>query len=59
MPCSGHNAEHGIGQLDDLKVLELPPLDEYGSVLEIAASFGDAASLHAAIDRLDRILYAA
>ena len=35
-------AEHGIGQLDDLGVLEVPPLSAFGSPVEIAERFGGA-----------------
>jgi hypothetical protein len=33
-------AEHGIGQLDDLRILEVPPLTEFGTPVEIAGRFG-------------------
>jgi type I restriction enzyme R subunit len=52
-------ADHGIGQLDDLKVLELSPFDEQGTVVEIAGRFGDVTSMRQAIDRLQGLIYAA
>jgi type I restriction enzyme, R subunit len=52
-------AEHGISQLDDLRVLEVPPLDRYGSPVEIAARFGGAKKLRAAVERLEELLYVA
>jgi type I restriction enzyme R subunit len=52
-------AEHGISQLDDLRVLEVPPLDRHGSVVDIASRFGGSKRLRAAIDELESMLYAA
>ena len=52
-------AEHGIGQLDDLRILEVPPLPDYGTPVEIADSFGGAEGLRAAVEELQRLLYAA
>lgn len=52
-------AEHGVGQLDDLRVLEVPPLDRHGSPVEIAAQFGGPSSLHDAVESLGERLYAA
>jgi len=52
-------AEHGIGELDDLHVLELPPLPEYGSPVEIAARFGGSAGLRQAVETLQELIYAA
>ena len=48
--------EHGIGQLDDLGVLEVPPLDRSP---EIAERFGSPNALHEAVERLEELLYAA
>ena len=42
-------AEHGIGQLDDLRILEVPPLTEFGSPVEIAERFGGADELRQAV----------
>lgn len=52
-------AEHGISQLDDLRVLEVPPLDRHGSVVDIASRFGGGEKLRSAITELEEMLYAA
>jgi type I restriction enzyme R subunit len=52
-------AEHGISQLDDLGVLEVPPLSALGSPTEIAVRFGSPAALHDAVEALSTLLYAA
>ena len=52
-------AEHGISQLDDLRILEVPPLDRHGSVVEIARRFGGSERLRTAISDLEDMLYAA
>ncbi|WP_156442368.1 EcoAI/FtnUII family type I restriction enzme subunit R [Mycobacterium sp. IS-1556] len=51
-------AEHGITQLDDLRVLEVPPLDRHGSPVDIAFRFGGRQELQAAVERLEELLYA-
>ncbi|HEY2282451.1 MAG TPA: DEAD/DEAH box helicase family protein [Solirubrobacteraceae bacterium] len=51
--------EHGIGQLDDLGVLEVPPLSSLGSPAEIAGRFGSPGALHEAVGNLADLLYAA
>jgi type I restriction enzyme R subunit len=51
--------EHGIGQLDDLGVLEVPPLSALGSPAEIAERFGSPDALHEAVKNLADLLYAA
>ncbi|HEV3048616.1 MAG TPA: DEAD/DEAH box helicase family protein [Solirubrobacteraceae bacterium] len=51
--------EHGIGQLDDLGVLEVPPLSSLGSPAEIAERFGSPDALHKAVENLADLLYAA
>jgi type I restriction enzyme R subunit len=51
--------EHGIGQLDDLGVLEVPPLSALGSPAEIADRFGSPDALHEAVGKLGELLYAA
>lgn len=51
--------EHGISQLDDLHVLEVPPLSELGSPAEIAGRFGSATALRDAVETLGELLYAA
>lgn len=52
-------ADHGIDQLDDLHVLEVPPFAAYGSPVEIAKRFGGSESLRQAVERLQDLLYAA
>jgi type I restriction enzyme, R subunit len=52
-------AEHGIGQLDDLGVLEVPPLSLLGSPAEIADRFGSPDALQEAVGKLGELLYAA
>lgn len=52
-------AEHGIGQLDDLGILEVPPLSSLGTPAEIAGRFGSPETLRAAVSRLGELLYAA
>jgi type I restriction enzyme R subunit len=51
-------AEHGITELDDLGVLEVPPLSSLGTPAEIAARFGSATALRSAVTRLGELLYA-
>jgi type I restriction enzyme R subunit len=52
-------AEHGVGQLDDLHILEVPPLSDYGTPFEIAERFGGGDALHKAVEELEEFLYAA
>jgi type I restriction enzyme, R subunit len=52
-------AEHGIAELDDLGVLEVPPLSALGSPAEIADRFGSPDRLRDAVNRLGELLYAA
>jgi type I restriction enzyme R subunit len=52
-------ADHGISQLDDLRVLEVPPLDRYGSPVAIASRFGGSEKLRQAIAELEELLYTA
>ncbi len=52
-------AEFGIGELDDLGVLEVPPFSDLGSPAEIAARFGSADALKAAVSRLTELVYVA
>ena len=50
-------AEFGVSQLEDLRVLEVPPLSEHGSPTEIEAQFGGPGSLREAVDELADLLY--
>jgi type I restriction enzyme, R subunit len=52
-------AKHGVSQLDDLGVLYTPPLDQFGSPIEIAQRFGGSEQLKAAVAALQEQLYAA
>lgn len=52
-------AEFGPAQLYDPRILEVPPISDHGSPLEIAAVFGGPDGLRAAITELDQALYAA
>ncbi|GAC1373536.1 MAG: DEAD/DEAH box helicase family protein [Acidimicrobiales bacterium] len=52
-------AEHGISELDDLAVLEVPPLSSLGTPAEIAARFGSPDALRTAISRLSALVYVA
>lgn len=52
-------AQFGVSQLDDLRVLEVPPFSERGSPLEIARLFGGPSELREAVDDLSELLYAA
>jgi type I restriction enzyme R subunit len=52
-------AEHGVTELDDLGVLEVPPISSFGSPAEIAHRFGSAEALRNAVGRLSELLYAA
>ena len=52
-------AEWGVSQLDDLAVLEVPPLSEHGTPVEIAARFGGSQELRDAVEELTRLLYVA
>ncbi len=47
-------ADHGVDQLDDLSVLEVPPLTRHGSPVEIAERFGGAEGLRRAVDAPQR-----
>jgi type I restriction enzyme, R subunit len=52
-------AEQGIGQLDDLEVLQVQPLKMLGTPAEIAARFGSADALRDTIAQLGDLLYVA
>ena len=48
-----------LDELHDLHVLEVLPLPEYGSPVEIAARFGGPAGLRQAVETLQELIYAA
>ena len=52
-------AEHGDAQFVLPDVLHVPPLSQYGTILEISALFGGPDQLRAAVNDLQRYLYAA
>jgi type I restriction enzyme R subunit len=49
--------DYGITQLDDLQILEVPPLSERGTPMEIAGFFGGADHLRSAVAELQSLLY--
>jgi type I restriction enzyme, R subunit len=49
--------DHGVTQLDDLQILEVPPLSDRGTPVEIASYFGGPAQLRQAVSELQSILY--
>ena len=51
-------AEHGSGQLKLPDVLEVPPLSEWGNVIELSARFGGSEALRGAVTDMQRLLYA-
>jgi type I restriction enzyme, R subunit len=51
-------AEHGTPQFD-VEILKVAPISEYGNIAEIAALFGGAERLRAAMGELQTLLYAA
>ena len=51
-------AEHGSAQLKLPEVLEVPPLSEWGNVIELSARFGGSAALRGAVADMQRLLYA-
>ena len=51
-------AEHGSAQLKLPDVLEVPPLSEWGNVIELSARFGGSAALRGAVNDMQRLLYA-
>ena len=52
-------AEHGAAQFKLPEILEVPPFNEWGNVIEIAARFGGGDRLRGAVDELQRRLYVA
>lgn len=49
--------DHGVDQLSDLHILEVPPISERGTPVEIAQLFGGPTKLRAALNRLQEMLY--
>ena len=52
-------AEHGAAQFKLPEILEVPPFNEWGNVIELAARFGGGDRLRGAVDELQRRLYVA
>lgn len=52
-------AEHGSAQFKLPDVLEVPPFNEWGNVIELAARFGGSRRLREAVNDLQRLIYAA
>ncbi len=51
--------DHGAAQFVLPDVLEVPPLNRHGNVMEIAALFGGPEKLRAVVNELQTLLYAA
>jgi type I restriction enzyme R subunit len=51
--------EHGTAQFVIPDVLELPPINAHGNVLEIAERFGGVDRLRQAVLQMQTLLYAA
>ncbi len=51
--------EHGTAQFVVPDVLEVPPINQHGNVIEIAAKFGSPDRLREAVNEIQRLLYAA
>jgi type I restriction enzyme R subunit len=49
--------DHGVDQLSDLHILEVPPISERGTPVEIAKLFGGADKLREALNKLQEMLY--
>ena len=49
--------DQGIENIEDIKILTVPPLNEYGSVLEIIKAFGNKEKYEEAIKELEYELY--
>ncbi|MDD5578782.1 MAG: DEAD/DEAH box helicase family protein [Methylobacter sp.] len=53
-------ADHGVQNIEDAKVLELPPFDQFGSKTQIRRGiFGSAEQYAQAIQELEQVLYEA
>ena len=51
-------ADYGLNQLTDLNnVLQIPPLSEKGTLLEIASWFGGAKQMREAVEKMQVLLY--
>ena len=52
-------AEHGTAQFKMPDVLEIPPFNDWGNVVEIAARFGGGKAMREAVNELQKRLYGA
>lgn len=52
-------AEHGSAQFKLPDILEVPPFNEWGNVVEIASRFGGGKEMRGAVNELQRLLYTA
>ena len=52
-------AVHGTEQFVMPDILEVPPISQYGNVVEIAKHFGGIQQLRSAVNEMQRLLYAA
>lgn len=50
--------EFGLEQLDDIDILKVPPISEYGNLMEIADAFGGISKLKNALSELQNGVYA-
>ena len=51
-------ADYGVGQFDELpRLLQVPPISEFGSSYDIYGLFGGAAGLLQAVDEMQKYLY--
>ena len=55
----GKYTEYGATQFEGPDVLEVPPINAFGNVIEIAKLFGGATKLRTAVNQLQALLYAA
>jgi len=49
--------DHGVEQLSDLHILEVPPISDKGTPVEIARLFGGPDKLRSALNKLQEMLY--
>lgn len=51
-------SDHGVNQLTDPRILKVPPLSDFGNVIEIADRFGGPEQFRTALNELQTMLYA-
>jgi len=51
--------DHGVNQLSDINILKIPPISNYGTVVEIARFFNGPVRLREAMNQIQTLLYAA